>query len=437
MQLAGTALLANAADLADALRDPQVARAVVLISVSVALLLPSRRLHSPGSVFVGGALALQIGRPTLLLAVALASVAAFTVVKVVEAGRWSSLRWSGAAAAFIASAVVVGVCHAVGVGPAGQGRWMLSAMGIMAPAFLALDAVRVGAAASLRALVVTTAVPVGFVFAVVHLLPTLLPTVWPLVVHPALAAPVQLALSSGVEPLAVIVSVAAAVGLRANLGLRSGGLPTAALLASLANRPLAAFMVLAVAAFTRTLIARLGSGRLLLVGGSVLGIHAVVGGLTMWLVTAALVRLGGPFATTGALLDSLPVLGAVAAGILASDMNRGSAAASLVGLGLNLCFVLAVGQLTMAIAARTWSIDALPRVIIAFATALTIFSPQSLRIGRLLGRLLWMLEPDPAATLLANQPKPVYEATAQVRCSAREAQAFLAGEASLFSRPIH
>ena len=67
---------------------------------------------------------------------------------------------------------------------------------------------------------------------------------------------------------------------------------------------------------------------------------------------------------------------------------------------LGAVLVLAIGSDRNAAIARWLSLA------VAVATALTIFAPQLLRLGRLVGSALWLLEPDPAAELLVAIPRP-------------------------------
>ena len=156
-----------------------------------------------------------------------------------------------------------------------------------------------------------------------------------------------------------------------------------------------------------------------------MGLHVLVAALLGWGVLVGFAAAGGSLAHSVASLDSMPLLALLLPGVIAVDMSRSSPASVLIGVALCTSFVLASCQLVMELNDQRRPFAVAARLIVAVATALTIFAPQLIRLGRLVGWGLWLLEPDPAAELLAAVPRPPRPANEKVVVPARLAAAML------------
>ena len=146
----------------------------------------------------------------------------------------------------------------------------------------------------------------GGVVAIVVVLPAVL---FPVLVEaqPTIEG-IRYAVSGTLEPLALVLSIAAAAGLRNNLGLRAGGYLSAGLLAIVANSGWHVLMIGLVAVLSHIAVARVAKGRLLLAGRSAMTLHLLVAGLFGWAGLLLAHRVGGSAAAAVSGLAAIPLL---------------------------------------------------------------------------------------------------------------------------------
>ena len=402
----------------DIVSDHQLVRAAVLVGAAAALTLRERRASSPGVVLVPGFLALFLAAQPLVAAAALAVAVLAALIARYLVLPDGLAAWARPVVALVAA---VGLAALALLIPALRPAWPRPlAGGLIAiiPGFLAVDLLERGAKASAR-----TVGLAGLVTGALVLLPAGL---WPGLVQSTVEpAAVRLAIASSLEPLALILSIVAVAGLRHNLGLRGGVYLAPGLLALTANSLAPAVFSVGVAFLTHVLVVKVSKGRLLLAGRTVMGLHVLVAAFLGWLVILAIGALGGPVANSLGSLDALPLLVLLVPGLIAVDMSRSHPAATFVGLALCTSFVLASCQLVMELGDQRRPAAVIVRLGIAVTTALTIFAPQLVRLGRVVGSQLWLLEPDPAAELLSAVPRPPRPSSGKAVVPARVAAAML------------